>query len=255
MTATQLKYLAAALMVVDHVGMLFEPLLPFFPPGDLRTELLRFLGRIVFPIFAFFAAEGCRKTGHFRRYLLRLGLFGSVTHIVAFVSTGGRSGSVIATFFLAALGVWLYRLLRERGRPPLSALLPAAVLALVGQLAHVDYGLAGVLTVVALYLCGEDRRRQFLCLGCAMAVMYLLYYPAEVFVSYGMWRGFHAYLPWILRFYLPYSLICTLCALAALVPLSRYNGERGNGNRWFFYWFYPVHMAALYGLSMLLGNH
>ena len=42
-------------------------------------------------------------------------------------------------------------------------------------------------------------------------------------------------------------------ACLALLPLSRYNGQRGNGSRWFFYWFYPGHLVALYALSMLIG--
>ena len=39
----------------------------------------------------------------------------------------------------------------------------------------------------------------------------------------------------------------------ALLPLSRYNGLRGNGSRWCFYWFYPGHLVVLYALSMLIG--
>ena len=42
-------------------------------------------------------------------------------------------------------------------------------------------------------------------------------------------------------------------ACLARLPLSRYNGQRGTGSRWFFYWFYPGHLAALYVLSMLAG--
>ena len=38
----------------------------------------------------------------------------------------------------------------------------------------------------------------------------------------------------------------------ALPLLSLYNGQRGSGSRWFFYWFYPLHMAVLYGLSTLI---
>ena len=147
--ATQLKYLACGAMVIDHIGMLFSPMAAVAGPGDLLFYLFRYVGRLAFPIFAYFTAEGCRKTGNYRRYLLRLGLFGAFTHIVAFGATGGQSGSVIATFFLSALGIWFYRLLRERGLPAVPALLPALALAVFGQLAHVDYGSAGVCAVTA----------------------------------------------------------------------------------------------------------
>ena len=108
LTATQLKYLAACFMVVDHVGMLLDPLAAWFGPTELPRYLLRYLGRLAFPIFAYFAAQGCRKTHDYRGYLLRLGAFGAVTHAVAFFATGGTGGSVVATFFLAALAIWLW---------------------------------------------------------------------------------------------------------------------------------------------------
>ena len=250
--ATQLKYLACGAMVIDHIGMLFSPMAAVAGPGDLLFYLFRYVGRLAFPIFAYFTAEGCRKTGNSRRYLLRLGLFGAFTHIVAFGATGGQSGSVIATFFLSALGIWFYRLLRERGLPAVPALLPALALAVFGQLAHVDYGSAGVCAVTALYLCGEHPRRKLLCLSAAMAATYLIHYPLEIFFQYEMWLGFHTYLPWLRSFFLPFSLLYTLCSWTALPLLSLYNGQRGSGSRWFFYWFYPLHMAVLYGLSTLI---
>lgn len=214
MTAAQLKYLAAALMVVDHVGMLFEPLSPFFPTDDVRFYLLRLVGRAVFPIFAFFVAEGCRKTHNFRHYLLRMGIFGSFTHLVAFVATGGRSGSVIATFFLAALGIWFVQRLQERGCPLLISLLPAAALAFLGELAHVDYGLAGVWTVIVLYLCGERRQRQLISLGVAMVLTYLVYVPLFELWDSPVLTHIQLYLPWLTAF--TSSTVCS--ALSAHWP-------------------------------------
>ena len=38
----------------------------------------------------------------------------------------------------------------------------------------------------------------------------------------------------------------------AAVPLSMYNGERGNAPRWLFYWFYPLHVYLFYLLSCLM---
>ena len=38
-----------------------------------------------------------------------------------------------------------------------------------------------------------------------------------------------------------------------VLPLMlRYNGERGPGLKWFFYWFYPAHTAALFLLARAL---
>ena len=253
LTGAQLKYLACVSMVIDHVGMLFAPMAAVAGADDLLYHLFRYAGRLAFPIFAFFVAEGCLHTHDFRRYLLRLGLFGALTHVVALIATGGQSGSVIATFFFAALGIWFYRLLRERGLHPFFALLPAAALVLLGQLFHVDYGGAGVAAVVALFLCGPRLDRRLLCLGLATAATYLVHFPLELALTDRIWENVSSYLPWFTGFYLPYQLLCLLCSWAALPLLARYNGRPGRSGKWFFYWFYPVHMAVLYLLSLLIS--
>ena len=263
LTATQLKYFAAVFMVIDHIGMLFTPMAPFFPADSLWFYAFRYLGRLAFPIFAYFAAQGCRKTSNYPRYLLRLGLFGAVTHTVAYIATGGTGGSVIATFFLAAAAIGACRALKNRGYGWLG--LPVTIALLVAaQLLRVDYGWVGVLTVLAVYAAGSDRRRQFLALAGCLLLFYVAggvwtyFGPAALaLLKSGNWTGIlaqlAAYLPSFRRFYLPYSLLMAGFACLALLPLSRYNGQRGNENRWFFYWFYPGHLVVLYALSMLIG--
>ena len=68
-------------MAVDHAGMLFDPLSAFCSAGDPMRQLLRYPGRLSFPIFAFFVAEGCRKTRNYPAYLQRLGLFALLTQL------------------------------------------------------------------------------------------------------------------------------------------------------------------------------
>lgn len=265
LTAAQLKYLAAFFIVVDHIGMLFLPMAPFFPTDSLWFYSFRYLGRLAFPIFAFFAAEGCRKTSNYSRHLLRLGLFGAVTHVVAYVATGGTSGSVIATFFLAAAAIGFCRTVWAEGYA-WTALPVTAGLLLLAQLLHVDYGWVGVLTVLAVYAAGESRRRALLALtGCL-----LLYYLGMNLWSYlgpsalallrsrgwgSLFRqlGVWTQEPYFQHFSLPYSLLMAGFSCLALLPLSQYNGQRGGGSRWFFYWFYPGHLVVLYALSMLMG--
>ena len=45
----------------------------------------------------------------------------------------------------------------------------------------------------------------------------------------------------------------TALGLAALLPLACYDGTRGKANiKWLFYLYYPLHLAAIYGISLLL---
>ncbi len=259
LTATQLKYLAAVFMVIDHIGMLFTPLAPLFPTGDLRFYLFRYLGRLAFPIFAYFVSEGCRHTHDYRAYLKRLFLFALLTQLplVLFLPDGGRS--IVVTFFFAALGIGLWEHLRQ-GQPLLAALaLTACVLA--AQVFQGDYGALGAFTVAAVYLAGADRRRQLLALGGCLALYYLVwplwsYWDATLALLGQGWGAFlleaGERLPYFLQFYLPYSLLMTACACLTLPLLARYNGRRGNGSRWCFYWFYPGHLVVLGAIQILM---
>lgn len=236
LNASQLKYLAAALMVVDHWNMLFAPLSNLYWTHPVLSNLFYFIGRTVFPIFAFFMAEGCRHTHDRKAHLLRLGIFGGVTELPFLLGLLTGSGSVIATFFLAAAGIFAYERLSVRLPKP-AALLPLLVFALLAQAAPTDYGFWGVVTVAAVYLAGTDRRRQLIALAVCLGIIYLL--PA--------WGAFS--LPTAVQW-----IAAGMAELSVLALAFLYNGERGGGksSKWFFYWFYPAHLIVLGGLSMIL---
>lgn len=262
LSGTQLKYLAAVFMVIDHVGMLFSPMSPFFPPDSLWFYLFRYVGRLAFPIFAFFVAEGCRKTHHYAAYLKRLFFFALLTQVPLYLVMPEDGRSVITTFFLAALAIGCFRRLAGRGHKCL-AFLAAGTCVLLSQVLHGDYGWIGALTVVLLYFAGEDRRRQL----CTLAACLLFYYlagglwaywgaPAIALLQTEGWAGFLVdmgeRLPFFRQVYLPYSLLMGGFSCCSLIPLSRYNGQRGGGNRWFFYWFYPIHLVVLWVIQFLV---
>jgi hypothetical protein len=234
LNASQLKYLAAALMVVDHWNMLFQPLSALYGTHPVLCNLFYFIGRTVFPIFAFFTATGLRYTHDRKAYLLRLGLFGLATEAPFLVGLLTGSGSVIATFFLAAAGVFAFEELRKKYPVPI-AILPLAVFALAAQFAPTDYGFWGVVTVAAVYFVGPDRRRQLIALALCVATFYLL--PS--------WNAIH--FPTVVQW-----IAAGMAELSVLLLALTYNGERGNGSKWFFYWFYPAHLIVLGALTLVL---
>ena len=63
LSGNMLKILGAVFMLIDHIGVVFFP----------EVKILRILGRISFPIFAFMIAEGCRYTRNKLRYLRDVG--------------------------------------------------------------------------------------------------------------------------------------------------------------------------------------
>lgn len=250
MDGTKLKYWAAFFMLLDHAAVL---LLPY---GTLYV-LFRLAGRLAFPIFAWLAAEGFRKTGDRKKYLARLGLFALISegpYLLAFWD-GGVICPVLFTFFLALGAMALFEKLRE-SLPLPTALLPLLGAMILGELLGADYGFLGILLVAGLYLLDEDRKHKFILLGLWSAVNYLIWTPLPSLLA-RLPAGVYTPHFWdvvsrSLRADLPIMALYALGACLSMLPLRRYNGTRGSGHKWFFYWFYPLHILALYLLSLPL---
>lgn len=224
-----LKLIAAALMLIDHVGAILLP----------ETVILRCIGRLAFPIFAFFIAMGYAHTRSFGRYLLRMAIWAAVSEIPFNLEFGhffvpGRQ-NVLWTFCLALLTLrGLEELRRETGGARYlgcGAALAAGFAA--GELLRVDYGGWGVLSVVLFYLCRQGRYARpgllagmlvlnGLCIGSMKMAVFGIQVPIQIF------------------------------AVAALPLLWLYNGRPGaKGWRWAFYVFYPAHLLVLEGIRAL----
>lgn len=224
-----LKGIAAALMLTDHVGAILLPEVP----------VLRCVGRLAFPIFAFFIAEGYDHTQDFGRYFRRLAILAVVSEIPFNLENGAvfdpARQNVLFTFCLALLTLrGLEELRRETGGARYlgcGAALAAGFAA--GELLRVDYGGWGVLSVVLFYLCREGRYARpgllagmlvlnGLCIGSMKMAVFGIQVPIQIF------------------------------AVAALPLLWLYNGRPGaKGWRWAFYVFYPAHLLVLEGIRAL----
>ena len=105
MTRFDLKILAIITMVIDHIGAFFFP----------HLIVLRILGRLSFPIFAWLVGTGAVKTKNIDNYLARLALFAFISQIPFYFafSTIGYSmfyANVIFTLFFGLLSIKIYKL-------------------------------------------------------------------------------------------------------------------------------------------------
>ena len=90
MNRNNLKNIAVISMLIDHIGL-------FICNNNL---LFRCIGRISFPIFAFFIAEGLIYTSNRRKYISKLSLFAVISQI-PYSLLAGFKFNVLFTFLLA----------------------------------------------------------------------------------------------------------------------------------------------------------
>ena len=218
LTGNQLKIIAMITMTCDHVGMQIFPHLLW----------LRIIGRLAMPIYAYMIAEGCRHTRDRKKYLLRLLGMGVLCQAVYLAAMGSLDMCVLITFSLSVLLIGLIDETEREKSPKVgwklflgTVLIFFVCVVLPGLLPgtdfDVDYGLPGVLLPVLIYGAGN----RGLLIG--LALVALKYGGAQ-------WLSFLS------------------------VPLLLlYNGQRGKANIGkLFYWYYPVHLVVIYGISLLV---
>ncbi len=219
---TQLKLLAIACMLIDHIGLILCS----------DNPIMRSIGRIAFPIFAFCVAEGMRHTQNRKRYLLRMLIFAAVSE-PCFQLALGFPGldhiNVMWTFLLALLGIMVYE---KSGGGILGIIFPVTA-AMIAGVFHTDYDLFGVLLVFFFYKTaydGWDRRgelttdHRYLYGICSLLLMVTHAILIDLYTE---------------------GIPVTYFSLLSLIPLLLYNGQRGRGLKWFFYVFYPAHLLIL----------
>lgn len=231
-----LKLLAAALMVVDHIGVIFFP-----------DELMwRQIGRLSMPIFAYLIAESCYYTHSPLIYLCRLFACLVVCQIGNNVGTGSQDICIIGTFFLGASLLFCLQNAKSAyfSKKPEKSFLWSVLLALgiaityyANQKVYIDYGFW----------------------GCMLPVFAGAFYlPKNAPGHLKKWDNKWMHLFWfaiglcLLTYFDDYAEMQIYCLLA-LPLLALYSGKRGKRKmKYFFYLFYPLHLALLEGIYMLV---
>ena len=261
-SGSTLKLIAVISMLIDHTGAtVFRAILnqsaittdPFwFEFWKNVYACSRSIGRIAFPIFCFLIVEGFAHTRNVWNYAFRMFLFALLSEIPFDLALKGSwynpdKQNVYFTLLIGLLvliglslieklaGNFLsYEACSQTVRPQKRCqkfcifLLQTAVSALIilggmrlASVIDTDYNFKGVFLIALLYLVqhyirSPETSRSSLCLAGAMAVAWEL--PAPI--------GF--------------------------LPVYLYNGTRGLRIKYFFYWFYPVHLLILHGIAKYL---
>ena len=86
-------------MTIDHVGVVIFP----------HLEILRIIGRLSFPLFAFTVAEGCYYTRNKLLRFLMIFLIGASCQLVFYLYSGELLQNILLTFSLSMAMIYAYQ--------------------------------------------------------------------------------------------------------------------------------------------------
>ena len=246
-TGYHLKMIALVTMLIDHVGavLLYRYIVDIHAYNDELLigiyEIMRYIGRMAFPIYCFLLVEGFRHTKNVGKYALRLGIFALISEIPFDLAISGTwwdpdYSNVFFTLLIGLLLIWgisyvekFYTFWKEKELDTfigtlltiaLGVLMVAPAAFVAEYILCTDYGMGGVLAIFALYF---FRWNRYLAYGVAVMLLYVFAGSTEIL------------------------------ALLMLYPLSLYDGSRGKQTKYLYYAFYPAHLLILGLLCMVLG--
>ncbi len=251
------------------------------------NQLMRMIGRLGFPIFCFLLVEGFQRTRNVKRYALRLAAFALLSEIPFDLATKGELfymgyQNVYFTLLLGLLALWGINWLGQHELPGAvrvisnvtGILMPGVYLmALTCNMFKGDLkslfvtGVAGALAAaVALLIYRAVRGEQRAQLFCAeLTVLTFCMCAAEALMT--DYAGMGVLTIGVMYFFRRKKVLSMLAgcivltimsfseitAFFALIPIALYNGSRGVKMKYFFYAFYPVHLALLYIICVWMG--
>ena len=218
LTSFDLKLIAIITMTIDHIGYLFFP----------NKIIFRIIGRISFPIFAFLLIEGFKHTKSKTNYLLRLLLFAIISEPIYNLAMHHSFKYFLDQNILFELSLGLIMLIvisklndfiKEKDQSNIKYIFIAIghlfvvfFFSLLSEALYFNYGAYGITLIYVLYM-----SQDILIQACTLYILkYFIGSKAQIY------------------------------ALLSIPFLYFYNGQKGHSFKYFFYFYYPLHLLILY---------
>lgn len=242
-----LKLLACITMLIDHIGYgLVYPMYrqisvingaSIIGAQQLYTayRLMRCIGRLAMPIFAFLLVEGFYHTKSRKKYALRLLLGAALSEIPYNLIVSGSPVWRYQQSMMITLLVGFCALIAMEHCRKLAwksvAMVPFAILA---ELLSTDYGWGGIV-LIALFALSRHM------------------YNRNMVRFFGMLVLFH-YIPSATLQLGNFSIPLQALGALSMLFIAAYDGRKLTNSKaiqWAFYLFYPVHLTLIYLISQM----
>ena len=219
--------------------------------------IMRIIGRVAFPIYCFLLVKGFTYTRCKWKYALRLLVFAFISELpfdIAFNDIKRAEfvmyNNVFFTLFIGLIFIWgidyickfkdeLIKKYKKQNSENvmdkqiklkcvgiemlriMALVVFSIVIYVLTILCSSDYGMAGVMCILAMYIWRKNNIVSF-----------------------------------VIGTLLVYFITCNslqLFALMGVIPIIMYNEKKGKSMKWLFYIFYPAHLTAFVLISIWLG--
>lgn len=244
LNSNALKMIAIIAMTIDHIAWLVFP----DYPHEVLPVILHIIGRLTCPIMCYFIAEGYHYTKNIRKYTCRLFVFAVISHFAYIFASAdfvdwksfipfyyGNILNQTSVIWPLAWGLVMLRIVNSE-KIQKQWVKIALILLICLVTFPSDWSCIASLCILAFGTNRGKLRTQSMWLIIYVAIYATVYCFA---------------IDWV------YGLV-QMGVVLAIPFIKLYNGKRGKNPRvnkimkWFFYIYYPLHLAILGTIQLAL---
>ncbi len=244
LNSNALKMIAIIAMTIDHIAWLVFP----DYPHEVLPVILHTIGRLTCPIMCYFIAEGYHYTKNIRKYTCRLFVFAVISHFAYIFASAdfvdwksfipfyyGNILNQTSVIWPLAWGLVMLRIVKSE-KIPKQWVKTVLILLICLVTFPSDWSCIASLCILAFGTNRGKLRTQSMWLIIYVAI-YATVYCFAIDRVYGLVQ---------------------MGVVLAIPFIKLYNGERGKNPRvnkimkWFFYIYYPLHLAILGTIQLAL---
>ena len=218
-SAIAVKYIAVLAMTVDHMAFMFVP------PESPLYFMMRLIGRLTAPIMSFFIVEGFIHTRNYKKYFFRMFAFAIISQPFYFIMIFRRTPQNTAEFFMHlnvmfnfCVSLIMLKIVSGKLRTEKKIFL-SGICFMLADLCDWSF-IIPAWVLIFFFFRNSTKIRTLLFISVSVILMIL--------------KNLEIY---------------NIGVIMAIVPIALYNGKRSEKhrkiNRWFFYIYYPLHIAVI----------